>query len=71
MSAVAELHNRAVSEAENLARCIYAITETLSDLMQKAHGGNWRIQVDPEGEFVIVSRRQEQEISKPPRSHAA
>lgn len=71
MSTITDLHTQAVSEAESLARCIYAITETLSDLMQKAHGGNWRIRVDPEGEFVIVARRCESEISKPSRNQAA
>lgn len=71
MSAVAELHNRAVSEAESLTRCINAVAETLSELMQKAHGGDWRVRVDPEGEFAIVARRQEKGISKPSRNQAA
>lgn len=56
---IAELRASARADAPiDPERRLKRLVAELAILMALAHGGDWRVEVDPHSSFVLVSRRQ-------------
>lgn len=47
----------AVAGAKSHRENIVVLSEVLAIEMQKVHGGDWRTQIDPDCEFVMIARK--------------
>ena len=55
--AVAAIHAAAIARSEGLKTTAQMLAGSLRDVMQEIHGGNWRVQIDHDAEFVMIARR--------------
>ena len=69
-NAIAQMQAQAETVAETTLHAVRLLAHCVADNMQKAHGGNWRIQIDHEHGLVIIARRQDREIEQPKRGEA-
>ena len=67
---VAAILANAVVSANNSIFNVQVFTEALRDMLQRTHGGRWRIQIEHEDGFVLIARRGDRDIAKP-RSEAS
>lgn len=59
----------ALNVAEFQMKSVHTLAEALSKEMKAIHGGNWRINIDHEEGFALISRRTEPE-AQPMRGSA-
>ena len=59
MSAVSELLNTAVQNAQEADQRVISLLGELVDLMEQREGHEWRIQVDYEAGFILLARLRE------------
>lgn len=57
MNTVAQIHTSALALADVKIGTARLLAEALCEKMQEIHGGNWRVQIDHDAEFVMVARR--------------
>lgn len=70
-NAIAQMQKQAATGAADHLLGIKVLARTLADELKKAHGGDWRIQIDPEADFIMVARRRDRHIAKPKRGEVA
>lgn len=57
IEAIEHLHAQAEAEARSTLKAIRVFAELTADYMERAHGGDWQIQIDHEVGLVAVTRR--------------
>ncbi len=63
--AISGLLAQAGPTAEGLTHSVRVLADTMADYMEKIHGGEFRIQIDHECGFVLVTMRSDRPIAKP------
>lgn len=54
---IASLLHDATKDADDLAHGVNLLAATLAQWMEKMHGGDWRIHIDHDAQFVLVVPR--------------
>lgn len=52
-----QLAETATRESAVLLRTIDTLTQHIAKLMQEAHGGDWRVQIEHDAGLLVVARR--------------
>lgn len=54
---IADIHAQAEVEARSTLKAIRVFAELAAEYMERAHGGDWQVQIDHEVGLVAVTRR--------------
>lgn len=71
MKAVSRMQAAATHEGTVLLETINIAAAGLARMMQAAHGGDWRVQIEHDAEFVMIARRADRRPAQPKRGEVA